>query len=276
MKILERLIYNYTLSNRPFSGRLRSWVQQTGRFDLESRLLIGAVDRPHYVHCVLRGAQLAKRLGHKKVSVLELGVAGGNGLVCLEAIAKEVEELLDIEIDIYGFDTAEGLPDPKDYRDLKYQWKTGFFSMDLDALRARLSRSKLVIGDIKETAKTFYGDFDPAPVCAILHDMDFYSSTMDAFELFACDKKYLLPRFYCYFDDTIGSESEMYTDFVGQRAAINDFNDENEFKKIGVPYHLRVKNNSMIWAHKIWLYSDAEHPQFDTFVAEQDQQLALS
>jgi hypothetical protein len=81
---------------------------------------------------------LAKRLGHSKISVIEFGVAGGNGLVNLEMHVSEIEKLLNVEIDIFGFDTGGGLPPPKDYRDLPYYWKPGYFAMDEEKLRKKL------------------------------------------------------------------------------------------------------------------------------------------
>ena len=72
----------------------------------------GRVCRPHYTWGVLHAAHLAKVLGIKRISVIEFGVAGGNGLVSLENIAQEVERLLGVGIDVYGFDTGVGLPKP--------------------------------------------------------------------------------------------------------------------------------------------------------------------
>ena len=51
--------------------------------------------RRSYAWGVLQGANLGKALGLKRVSVLEFGVAGGNGLVALERIAACVEEALE-------------------------------------------------------------------------------------------------------------------------------------------------------------------------------------
>src|SRR4051812_46205708 len=124
-----------------------------GKYDW--RVRVGALERPHYGHCVYHGALLAKRLGYQQVSVVEFGVAGGNGLVNLEFHAKNVSQILGIGIDIYGFDSGAGLPEPTDYRDLPYHWKSGFFNMDLPKLRARLTSAKLVLGDIRNTATNF-------------------------------------------------------------------------------------------------------------------------
>ena len=111
----------------------------------------------------------------------------------LEYHAQQTSKLLDIDIDIYGFDIAEGLPEPLDYRDLPYQWKKGFYKMDVPTLQARLKKAKLVLGDIKDTSKYFFEKYNPAPIGAIAHDLDFYSSTVAALNMLAADERNYLP-----------------------------------------------------------------------------------
>jgi hypothetical protein len=55
---------------------------------------------------------LGKTLGHERISVIEYGVAGGNGLRMLEEHAKKIESILGVKIEVYGFDTGKGLPQP--------------------------------------------------------------------------------------------------------------------------------------------------------------------
>ncbi len=72
----------------------------------------GAKLRPHYTWGVLHGGHLARAIGINRVSVIEFGVAGGNGLLSLERIAEKVEGVFGIGIDVYGFDNGIGLPKP--------------------------------------------------------------------------------------------------------------------------------------------------------------------
>ena len=74
------------------------------------------------------------------MSALEFGVAGGN-VLALESYAREIESELQIEIELYGFDSGAGLPEPRDYRDIPYVWRPGFYPMDEVKLRSRLNRS---------------------------------------------------------------------------------------------------------------------------------------
>src|SRR4030095_1463947 len=99
--------------------------------------------RAHYVWGVMQGARLASVLNVDRVSVIEFGVAGGNGLVALERIAERVEELYGVGIDVHGFDTGTGLPRPADHRDLPNLFAEGDYPMDVDKLKSRLTRAQL-------------------------------------------------------------------------------------------------------------------------------------
>ena len=59
---------------------------------------------------------MAKTLGFGSVSLVEFGVAGGNGLVALEMIADRIEHHLGVKTSVFGFDTGKGLPRPQDAR----------------------------------------------------------------------------------------------------------------------------------------------------------------
>ena len=51
-------------------------------------------------------------------------MAGGNGIVSLEKYKKKIEKVLDISINIYGFDTGSGLPESVKDEDLPFFWKS--------------------------------------------------------------------------------------------------------------------------------------------------------
>lgn len=274
-KIVKKILNRFL---DPYLFRSKS-IELIKDFQLESyeqRLSVGAVERPNYGYCVYHSALLAKKLGYERISILEFGVAGGNGLENLEYHANEVSQLLSIDIDIYGFDTGQGLPQPVDYRDLPYHWQESFFKMDVEKLKARLKKAKLVLGDIRETSKNFFTEYNPAPIAAIMYDFDFYSSTVAALKMFEEDEKFFLPRIYCYFDDTIGSEMELYNDYTGVRLAINEFNQTHDTKKLGIPYHLLSRKIVEIWYHQIFIYHDFGHSKYNQFISQDNQQLPLN
>lgn len=248
------------------------------KFNLGSypyRLHNGIVERPHYGYCLFNGAQLAKKLGLTRISVLEFGVAGGRGLLNLEYHAREIAREVEIEIEIYGFDTGRGLPKPLDYRDLPYHWNEGFYTMNVEELQSRLAKAKLVLGDIRETAQNFFTEYDPAPIAAVMHDLDFYSSTAVALKMFEAPERYFLPRVFCYFDDIVGSETELYNDYTGERLAINEFNRTHDAKKLAVAYQFLAHRIRQTWHNQIFIYHDFGHSRYNDFVSDIGQQLPL-
>lgn len=239
------------------------------------RYRLGALERQNYAHLMFHSAQLAASLGHKRVSVIEFGVAGGAGLLALERHAAWVEGVFPVKIEIYGFDSGEGLPPPVDYRDLPFLWKAGFYRMDQVALKARLKRAVLVLGDVAETAKTFFANHvDAAPIGAISFDLDFYSSTVSAFKLLDAPDLRFLPRVSCYFDDVV-SEDIPYADGTGERLAIRQFNAKDPGKEFSADYYLKDGLGFRPWHYKIWVLHNFGHPDYCTFVGTGKEQLGI-
>jgi hypothetical protein len=238
--------------------------------------LIGAVERPHYAYIIYQAASLARRLSLPRISVLEFGVAGGAGLLCMERHAARVEKLIpEVKIEIYGFDTGAGLPPPADYRDLPYHWKGAFFAMDPARLREKLTRATLILGDVADTVRSFLANYKPAPVGAMSYDLDFYSSTAAALDILRAESGVLAPRIFCYFDDTIGSDHALFTDYTGERLAIAEFNAQNEDIKLSPAYHLRVLDGGQAWKHQIWVAHSFGHPLYNSYVSDEPEQLPI-
>ncbi|MDQ4121020.1 MAG: hypothetical protein M3209_06205 [Acidobacteriota bacterium] len=271
MEKLKKLLHE----PHPFRTLAKEALKRLELGSYEQRFQLGAIERPHYAYGVYNAASLAQKLGYPRISVLEFGVAGGNGLLNLEYHSREASKLFGTQIDVYGFDTGEGLPEPVDYRDLPYKWKQGFFKMDVPALKAKLKNSTLVLGDVRHTADTFFEEYKPAPIGFISYDLDFYSSTVAAMKMLEAGDEHYLPRLFCYFDDTVGTESELYNDFTGQRLAINEFNQNHETIKLSRPYYLLAKKTVEPWFHQIWICHFFNHPDYSKFVSEENQQLVL-
>lgn len=222
----------------------------------------GNAFRPHFTWGMLQAAHLSSVLGIKRISVIEFGVAGGNGLVSLEEVAKGVEALMGVGIDVYGFDTGVGLPKPVDYRDLPNAYQESDFCMNVDKLKKRLSKAQLFLGHV-ETTITKFIDLRPAPVAFISFDLDYYTSTMQAFKLFEAVPAVLLPRIHCYFDDILGFT---FSEFTGERLAISDFNHTHQMRKIspiyGLRYFLPPPCANEQWVEGIYLAHIFEHPLY--------------
>jgi hypothetical protein len=264
--MISQFLIKVALS-RPVPLRIviaRKLVKKLSLFSYTDRLVIGAIERAHYGHCIYEAAKLAARLNYSDISVIEFGCGGGNGLLNAESHINEIEKVFPVKIQLYGFDSAAGLPQAEDYRDYPYYFRPGQFRMDLDALRARLARARLVLGDVAETRKTFFGEYNPAPIGAIFHDLDFYSSTREALRIFEADQHYFLPRVFMYFDDINGNNTWLPCEYTGELLAINEFNQANKKSKI-------VRNRTMHhwnewWADQIFVYHDFEHPDYNVFV----------
>jgi hypothetical protein len=183
--------------------------------------------RPQYAWPVISAARTASALGVERISVLEFGVAGGNGLRALEAAAQNVQSLLGVEIEVFGFDTGAGLPAPTDRRDAPFALGGGEFSMDEAKLRAVLRRAELVLGPVGDTIRTFLAR-GPSPIGFAAFDLDYYPSTIHALSVLEADPAHLLPQVFCYFDDLFWYP---WTQFNGERAAIADFNAGHEHRK---------------------------------------------
>src|SRR5713226_9151630 len=119
--------------------------------------------RIQYVWGILHAAHLAKMLGIERISVVELGVAGGTGLVQMERGSRVIERLLGTRIDVFGFDTGQGMPKPTDARDMPNLYAEGDYKMDVAALKAKLGDARLTLGPLKETLPTFLSKV-PAPI----------------------------------------------------------------------------------------------------------------
>jgi hypothetical protein len=181
----------------------------------------------YYAHGILEATSIAKSRGYEHISVLEFGVAAGNGLYHLELFAREVERLTGVRIDCYGFDSALGLYAPTDYRDCPHIWISGDYKMDFELLKTRLYKAELVIGDICKTAKTFLDDFNPAPIAFISIDVDQYKPTVAILDMLLEDDRYFLPVITIYFDDILDT-----IEWQGEALAIKEFNAKNDSIKI--------------------------------------------
>ena len=265
---------------RSLSGHLmRRLVAKTnGLYNYSPQFLSDsqATSRPHYTYCLIRAANLAQRLGISRISAIEFGVAGGNGLAFMADFSKLIARQTGVTIDCYGFDTGEGMPEPENVRDLPYWFKRAQYVMDEQKLRKRLPQTMIIIGNAKKTIPTFIDTHKPAPIAAIFHDMDYWSSTRDALKLLEYAEQssdHFMPRIFNYFDDTIGTDWEMYGTRNGQLLAIEEFNDRNPDCQIHLNQNL-LPNDSMPWRYQIYYTHLFNHPRYSDYIGGA-QQVAL-
>ena len=223
----------------------------------------GEGDRPYYGYCIQKAAELASNLGHKKMSIIELGVAGGNGIIALEKHKKSIESYLKIKIDIYGFDTGEGMPKSNLKEDLIFAFKPGQFKIDKDSI-AKKTNSKIFYGDIKNTVGDFI-ELNPNKICCIFFDLDYYSSTKAFLDQVNTLKKYLLPRVLCYFDDLHVPEKYI-SNVNGMPLAINEFNSLNTNCKLGASIDHIVDFKFPLAKSLIYVLHNFDNPDYNRFI----------
>ena len=108
---------------------------------------------PEYAWGIVRGAMIAVALGIEEISVIEFGVAEGNGLIAMDSVAQEVESIFGIGCAVVGFDTGKGMPPAVDHRDAPFAVREGQFAMDAQKLRSRLQRAELKLGPLGDTVE---------------------------------------------------------------------------------------------------------------------------
>jgi hypothetical protein len=231
----------------------------------------GADTRPQYLWPLIHAAHVARSLGIPRIAALEFGVAGGNGLLAMERAAATVTELSGTEVEIYGFDTGSGMPEPTDPRDAPFLIEPSYFDMDEAALRARLTSAQLVIGPVGETVPQ-WSLGEHAPVGFIAFDLDYYSSTVQAFGVLEGEVDKMLPRVPCYFDDTFGYG---WTEFMGVHAAIAEFNESHDNRKLGKIHGLRFElpraEFQEQWHEKMYVFHQFDHPRYADFEGKVDE-----
>jgi len=220
------------------------------------------VVRQQYAFPILYAADAARRYGYKKVTLVELGVASGAGLLTMCRIAERTTKATGIEFRIVGFDSGKGMPAAIDYRDLPEHFQQGDFPMiDFAGLKASLpSNAELIIGDVAQTAPLFAASLSSdAPLGFVAVDVDYYSAAKAALAVLSGAAKNYLPLVPVYLDD-IGMDGN--SPWSGELLAVNEFNQESASRKIA-PFTLlrsrRIFKNTQ-WIDRMFAAHIHDHP----------------
>lgn len=217
--------------------------------------------RQQYAFPIFYAAEAAQRYGYKKVTLVELGVASGAGLLNMCRIAERTRKATGIDFDIVGFDSGEGMPVAVDYRDLPEHFQEGDFPMlNLAELKNALpANARLLIGDVAKTAPQFIRTLTAdAPLGFVAVDLDYYSATKAALAILHGSADKYLPLVPIYLDDigVVGSNP-----WNGELLAIDEFNAENSLRKIA-PFTLlrsrRIFKNAQ-WIDRMFALHVHDH-----------------
>ena len=189
------------------------------------------VVRQPYAFGALEAADIALASGLSAVTLIEVGVASGGGLMNLASIAERVSKETGVRCEVHGFDSGAGMPAAVDYRDHPDLYQEGDFAMDEVALRAALPQgTKLHLGPLSSTIPRFLADASfSAPVGFVALDVDYWSSTVDALELLKGQPESYLPRTVVYVDDVALSE---HNSAAGASLAIREFNEATPSRRL--------------------------------------------
>lgn len=210
---------------------------------------------------ILFAADSARKYGLGAITIIELGVASGAGLFNMCSIAERTRKATGIEFRVVGFDSGKGLPSPTDYRDLPEDFQEGDFPADVELLTRSLPPfAKLVIGDMEDTVPAFLAAVSSdAPIGFVAVDVDYYSSAVHALKILKGEPNHYLPIVPVYLDD-IGVEG--CNPWTGELLAVNEFNRDNEFRKIAPFTLLRSRRifKSIQWIDRMFAAHIHDHP----------------
>jgi hypothetical protein len=229
---------------------------------VDLKLELDLYDRPAYAYGIARAAAQANALGIQSILAVEFGVASGHGLLAMERIADDIERATGVSVTPVGFDTGQGLPAPTDYRDLPYLYSAGFYPMEAEALKGRTRRADLILGDVRETVPAFLERTAAVPVGFVSVDLDYYSSTRDALQIFEGDPARYLPRVLVYLDD-IASAAALHTRFTGELLAVDEFNAKHQHMKIDQVHGLAWSRTIPAqWNEQMYAWHRFDHPLY--------------
>jgi len=201
-----------------------------------ARVTFDLVVRQQFAFPILYAADQAAKAGIKRLTLVEFGVANGAGLMNICSIAARVTKATGVEFNVFGFDTGKGMPPPIDYRDHPELYQEGDFPSDVSRLRAALPPfAQLVIGDIAETLPDFVNSLSAdCPLGFVSVDVDYYSSSKKALDIFRSDPDKYMPVTLLYLDDIADDSSNPW---AGEYLAVREFNEENRLRKIA-PFNM--------------------------------------
>jgi hypothetical protein len=242
-----------------------------------AKVAFDLVLRHHHAYGILAAADQARALGVERLALLEFGVGGGTGLLNMAHVAAEVTTCTGVEFEIYGFDTGAGLPPPRSYRDHPELFQAGDFRMDVHRLRAMLPPNvHLVLGDVATTTTDWlHGRSSTAPIGFVSVDLDYHYSTKAALRALLGPSDMYLPQTHVYLDDI---QEESHNSFCGELLAVEEFNQENELRKIERPYflpHSRVFHRAP-WVGHMFVLHVLDHPTRSTLDRGREPQRLLN
>ncbi len=258
-KWLPRLLYD-RLSEPVHLNLISALIALFGSYRM--KIAFDLIRWRPYAYGLLRAAELAKSRGLQSVSVVEMGVGSGEGLLNMCKIALRLQQATGIKFSIYGFDSGAGLPPPRDYRDHPELFQPDDYPMNREKLEGILPRdAHLILGYIAQTVPGFLEGINPSsPLGFVSVDVNYYFSTKDALMLLADPEpsKYL-PVTVLYLDDIV---DESQNSWCGSLLAVDEFNSTHGSRKIEKDRFLRSRRifKRPGWIDQMYMLHVLDHP----------------
>ncbi len=217
------------------------------------------LDRPYYALGLLIAFDQAKKLGHEHITIIELGVGEGGGLLNLCKTSASLSREFGIACDVIGFDTGTGVPVPQGYKDHPEVWMPGQFTHDKKQLHNNLpTNARILYGDVRQAIPQFCATWPQhKPIAFVSVDLDYYSSTKKALDIFLGRAANYLPAVLMYVDDI--EHLLTYNSYCGEMLALKEFNRENKYRKIERK-QVRVDSQPRYWHRHIYCCHILDHP----------------
>ena len=218
-------------AGEPFLYNLFSiWVYFFGDFStkVDYDMLI---TRPEYGFGIKHAFEIAAEEGVKKILFIEFGCAAGQGLYTMLEIANNLKKNYGIEFEIIGFDTGQGMPTPKDFRDHPEMYRKGDFPKENLNYNRLPRKINIYEGSIKDTLREFINSklLEDFKISFVAIDVDYYSSTIDCLDVFLLDKEKYISKVVVHFDDIKDLD---HNEYCGEKLAIKEFNLRDDFRKL--------------------------------------------
>jgi hypothetical protein len=231
-------------------------VQLFGSF--RTKVDFDLILRPQHAFGLLKAADWAKEQRLSRITAMEFGVANGLGLLNICEVARKVTAETGVRFDIVGFDSGQGMPPARDYRDHPEIYSLGDFPMqNPEALRSLLpGNARLILGKIRETVAAFRPE---SPIGFISVDVDYYFSAVDALQILAAPPESYLPSVVVYLDDV---DVDTHNEFCGELLAAREFVDTHPLRPITRFNMLRSKRlfQRALWIDHMFLAHVLDHP----------------
>ncbi len=184
----------------------------------------------------------------KKILIIEFGVASGAGLYNLSYLSEKLSKIYNIDYEVIGFDTGEGMPPPLDYRDHPEKYREGDFPPLNLSEKVLPKKTKINYGDINETVNLLK-DYRKQnfKIGFVAIDVDYYTSTVSCLKSLLFDEQMYFSSTVLYFDDVYNTD---HNEFCGELLAINEFNESNKYRKISKMTQLR---DWRIFKNAVWI-----------------------